>query len=126
MLRWLLLTVVMLYAAIFAAFNLQMVTITMPMFGRTYHTELSLVVLIALGLGVLIWAIISLFGSLEQKSRYRKLQRRNQELNDELTRLRNLSVLDDHDLYGSQNPKGESTASKDTPVTNLPEIRSKV
>jgi uncharacterized integral membrane protein len=124
MIRWLLLTIVMIYAAMFSVYNLDTVRIKLPLVQEIYHIELAIIVLISLALGILVWAIISMFSSFEQRSKFKKLERHNKELKEELNRLRNLSVLDDHELYGKEESHVDGPDKSEGTVVTTPEIRS--
>ncbi len=102
--RWFLTLIFLIYAALFAAFNFsQKVDLVLP-WVPLYRLEglpVAVIALIALGLGMAVWAVFALFASLELRARIRQLERHNRDLKEELTRLRNLSVLDDHELEGA-------------------------
>jgi uncharacterized integral membrane protein len=101
--RWLVLLVTMIYAVLFAAMNLDQIAIRFPYpISQDFQLEKAIVVLGGIGVGIVLWALISFFGGLERRGRMRDLERTNQSLKDELTRLRNISLLDDHDLFGQE------------------------
>jgi membrane protein implicated in regulation of membrane protease activity len=102
--RWFLTLIFLIYAALFAAFNFsQKVDLVLPWVPlyRLESLPVAVIALIALGLGMAVWAVFALFASLELRARIRQLERHNRDLKEELTRLRNLSVLDDHELEGA-------------------------
>ncbi len=107
--RWFLTIVLLIFAVLFAAMNMERVTLQIPFLGRPLDLELAIITLVAVGLGIVVWTVVSFFGSLELRRKIRVLERRNRELQDELTRLRNLSVLDDHELFAEDaDPRKES------------------
>lgn len=102
--RWFLTLLVMIYAVIFAATNLDPITLRIPWipFYDTQPLSKAVVVLLALALGVVLWALVALFGSIEFRRRIHQLERANRDLKVELTSLRNKAILDDHELEGAE------------------------
>jgi len=126
--RWLITLVAMIYAVLFAAMNLDQISIRFPYYpvNQDFQLEKAVVVLGGIAVGILLWALISFFGSLERRGRMRDLERTNQSLKAELTRLRNLSLLDDHELFGqeatqcSAGSEKEQSQSTEIQVDELP------
>jgi uncharacterized integral membrane protein len=116
--RWLLTLVVMIYAVLFAAMNLDLITIRLPYpVNQEFQLEKAVVVLGGIAIGILLWALISFFSGLEGRGRLRDAERKHQAIKEELTRLRNLSLMDDHELFGqdASTPPAEP-ASKAVPT----------
>jgi uncharacterized integral membrane protein len=101
--RWLLTLLLMIYAVIFAASNLDQVVLTLPAIPmiHTQPVSLAVVVLLSVGVGIIIWAVVSFIGSIEFRRRIHQLERQNKDLKVELTSLRNKSILDDNELEGA-------------------------
>lgn len=101
--RWLLTLLLMIYAVIFAASNLQQVVLTLPAFPmvHTQPVSLAVVVLLSVAVGIIVWAVVSFIGSIEFRRRIHQLERQNKDLKLELTSLRNKSILDDNELEGA-------------------------
>lgn len=106
--RWFFTLLLLIYAVLFAAMNLEPISLTLPWIPplRFAVAQKAVVVLLAVAVGVVIWAVVAFLGSLELRSKIRGLERRNRELKEELSRLRNLSVLDDHELEGASTAAG--------------------
>lgn len=102
--RWLLTLLLMIYAVIFAASNLDQVVLTIPAFPmvHTQPVSLAVVVLLAVAVGIIVWAVVSFIGSIEFRRRIHQLERMNRDLKVELTSLRNKSILDDSELAGAE------------------------
>jgi uncharacterized integral membrane protein len=104
--RWLITLLLMIYAVIFAALNLEQVSLRIPAIP-VYHTgpiSMAVVVLLAVALGIVLWAIVAFFGSLDFRRRIHHLERVNRDLKQELTSLRNKAILDDGVLEGDAPP----------------------
>ena len=96
-------------AFLFATENLDTVVVNNPFNDNFYPFPLAVVVLASIAIGVILWGVVSFFASLGLRGEIRRLQRANRELKDELTRLRNLSVLEDHELFaGPEDSDGDS------------------
>jgi uncharacterized integral membrane protein len=111
--RWFLTLLVMIYAVIFAAFNLDPITLRIPWipFYDTQPLSKAVVVLLAVALGMLLWAVVAFIGSIEFRRRIHQLERQNRDLKVELTSLRNRAILDDHELEGAEAPPAQSSAA---------------
>ncbi len=109
-LRMTLLILLLIAAFLFATENLDPVVINNPFNDHFYTYPLAVVTLASIAAGVVLWGIVSFFGSLGLRAEIRRLQRLNRELKDELTRLRNLSVLEDHELYRGEDAGSEKSA----------------
>ena len=62
---------------------------------QTDNVQLWMVIYASFGLGVLFWLVVSVFQVLQLKNEIRKLQRSNDEIQNELDSLRNLPIGDD-------------------------------
>jgi hypothetical protein len=117
--RWFLSILFLLYGVAFAALNLnQQVVLRFPWLDGVRDTgriEVVVALILAMALGMLIWALVAFVGSLELRGRIRGLERRNRELKDELGRLRNLSILDDGELGSESATPRETRPAAATP-----------
>ncbi|MCA9783024.1 MAG: LapA family protein [Calditrichaeota bacterium] len=99
-LRWFVTFLVLLFCVWFATANLDPVGLNNPWSGQYHTMPVAVLVLGSIATGIAIWGVVSFFASLGLRSEIRTLNRRNRELKSELTRLRNMSVLEDHELFG--------------------------
>lgn len=117
--RWLFTLLLLIYAVIFAALNLDPITLRIPYLPliETQPLSKAVVVLVALALGIIIWAVVSFIGSMQFRLRIRQLERQNKDLKIELASLRNKSILDDNSLEGADAPvvKSEESGALDLP-----------
>jgi uncharacterized integral membrane protein len=117
--RWLFTLLLLIYAVIFAALNLDPITLRIPYLPLvdTQPMSKAVVVLLSVALGIVIWAIISFVGSMQFRLRIRQLERQNKDLKIELSSLRNKSILDDNSLEGAEVPvvKAEESGALDLP-----------
>lgn len=104
--RWLITLLLMIYAVLFAALNLSPVTLRIPALPvlETKPVSLAVVVLLAVAVGIVVWAAVAFIGSIEFRRRIHSLERQNRDLKLELTNLRNKSILEGSELEGSQAP----------------------
>ncbi|MFA7330314.1 MAG: lipopolysaccharide assembly protein LapA domain-containing protein [Candidatus Delongbacteria bacterium] len=111
--RWLFTLLLLIYAVIFAALNLDPITLRIPYLPLidTQPMSKAVVVLLAVALGILIWAVVSFLGSMQFRLRIRQLERQNRDLRLELANLRNKSILEDHSLEGTDAPVTKSDDS---------------
>ena len=105
--RWFLTILLLIYASLFAAVNMTEVTLHLPLWGLQLRLALAVIVLCAIFLGCVLWAVVSFFGTLDLRRKLHRIERRNVELKAELTRLRNLPLLPEEDL-GSEELKPTS------------------
>lgn len=101
-LRWVVTFFVLLFSIWFATANLDPVGLNNPWSGQYHTMPVAVLVLASIAVGMVIWGVVSFFASLGLRREIRQLKRRNRDLKSELTRLRNLSVLEDHELFGPQ------------------------
>ena len=93
--RWILSALVILIILGFALQNQeQMVSVRILQWQST-NLPLYLLLYIAFGAGVLIWALISALNILKLKGDIHRLQRTNRKVHEELNRLRNVSIEDE-------------------------------
>ncbi len=117
-LRWVVTFLVLLFSVWFATANLDPVSLNNPWTGEYHTMPVAVLVLGCIAVGMVLWGIVSFFASLGLRREIRLLKRRNRELKGELTRLRNMSVLDDHELFGpddDRDPDSPATGDEATP-----------
>lgn len=102
--RWLFTLLLLIYAVLFAALNLDPITLRIPWWPLIETPAVSKAVAVLLGvvLGILIWALVAFVGSMQFRLRIRQLERQVRDLKTELGTLRNKAILDDHSLEGSE------------------------
>lgn len=105
-LRWVVTFLVLLFSIWFATANLDPVGLNNPWSGQYHTMPVAVLVLASIAVGMVIWGVVSFFASLGLRREIRMLKRRNRDLKSELTRLRNMSVLEDHELFGPLDERG--------------------
>jgi len=100
--RWLFTLLLLIYAVLFATLNLDPVTLRIPYWPllETPPVSKAVAVLLAVALGILIWAVVAFVGSMQFRLRIRQLERQVRDLKTELGTLRNKAILDDSSLDG--------------------------